>query len=151
MAKVKRKITILRPTDYGKSENNYKHLYILLTDPCFDGETGFSDMVMSVNCSSIKNNKPLDNTCILKAGVHEFITKDSFIFYRHIRIERAEEIKANIEKGYFIEKALINDDIYQQILEGVFKSKHIPMRYKRFLRSAINQNACLDILQNNQA
>ncbi|AWW71597.1 hypothetical protein C4O86_07295 [Pasteurellaceae bacterium 12565] len=36
MLEIKRQVTILRPTNYGKEENHYKHLYILLTDPCFD-------------------------------------------------------------------------------------------------------------------
>ncbi|HDL5956802.1 TPA: terminase small subunit, partial [Mannheimia haemolytica] len=102
-----------------------------VTDPCFDGETGKGDMILSVNCSSIKDGKALDETCILKAGTHEFITRDSFIFYRHIRIDSLDEIKANIEAGYFIQKALINDEAYQQILKGVLSSKSVTPRYKR--------------------
>ncbi|HHW7568795.1 TPA: terminase [Mannheimia haemolytica] len=146
MPEIKRQVTILRPTNYGKEENNYKHLYILLTDPCFDGETGKEDMILSVNCSSIKDGKALDETCILKAGTHEFITRDSFIFYRHIRIDSLDEIKANIEAGYFIQKALINDEAYKQILKGVLSSKSVTPRYKRFLKNAIRQSACPDIL-----
>ncbi|KYL17898.1 terminase, partial [Mannheimia haemolytica] len=109
-------------------------------------ETGKGDMILSVNCSSIKNEKALDETCILKAGTHEFITRDSFIFYRHIRIDSLDEIKANIEAGYFIQKALINDEAYQQILKGVLSSKSVTPRYKRFLKNAIRQSACPDIL-----
>ncbi|WP_244141777.1 terminase [Mannheimia bovis] len=134
MPEIKRQVTILRPTNYGKEENNYKHLYILLTDPCFDGETGKEDMILSVSCSSIKDGKALDETCILKAGIHEFITRDSFIFYRHLRIDTLSDIKANIAKGYFIQKALINDEIYQDILKGVLSSKSVVPRYKRFLK-----------------
>ncbi|MEG9498722.1 terminase [Mannheimia indoligenes] len=146
MPEIKRQVTILRPTNYGKEENSYKHLYILLTDPCFDGETGKEDMILSVSCSSIKDGKALDETCILKAGIHEFITRDSFIFYRHLRIDTLSDIKANIAKGYFIQKALINDEIYHDILKGVLSSKSVAPRYKRFLKNAIRQNACLDIL-----
>ncbi|QHB17200.1 terminase [Mannheimia pernigra] len=146
MPEIKRQVTILRPTNYGKEENNYKHLYILLTDPCFDGETSREDMILSVSCSSIKDGKALDETCILKASIHEFITRDSFIFYRHLRIDTLSDIKANIAKGYFIQKALINDEIYQDILKGVLSSKSVVPRYKRFLKNAIHQNSCLDIL-----
>ncbi|MDW0907800.1 terminase small subunit [Mannheimia haemolytica] len=85
-----------------------------VTDPCFDGETGKGDMILSVNCSSIKDGKALDETCILKAGTHEFIT--------------------------------INDEAYQQILKGVLSSKSVTPRYKRFLKNAIRQSACPDIL-----
>lgn len=142
MAEIQRQITILRPTNYGKDENNYRHLYILLTDPCFDGESGKDEMVLSVNCSSIKAGKPFDNTCILSAGSHEFVVRDSFIFYRHLRIEKASEIEANIKQGYFIQKALINETDYLRILKGIFTSKAVETRYKRFLKSAINQGAC---------
>ncbi|KYL22020.1 terminase, partial [Mannheimia haemolytica] len=57
-----------------------------------------------------------------------------------------DEIKANIEAGYFIQKALINDEAYQQILKGVLSSKSVTPRYKRFLKNAIRQSACPDIL-----
>ncbi|QLB42055.1 MULTISPECIES: terminase [Mannheimia] len=150
MPKIQRQVTILRPTNYGKEENNYKHLYILLTDPCFDGETGKEDMILNVSCSSIKGDKALDETCILKAGIHEFITRDSFIFYRHLRIDTLADIRSNIEQGYFIQKALINDEIYHAILKGVLSSKSVAARYKRFLKNAIRQNACPDIVTQNE-
>ncbi|HDL1940956.1 TPA: hypothetical protein PWY16_002472, partial [Mannheimia haemolytica] len=45
-----------------------------------------------------------------------------------------------------IQKALINDEAYQQILKGVLSSKSVTPRYKRFLKNAIRQSACPDIL-----
>ncbi|MDW0833001.1 terminase small subunit [Mannheimia haemolytica] len=41
---------------------------------------------------------------------------------------------------------LINDEAYQQILKGVLSSKSVTPRYKRFLKNAIRQSACPDIL-----
>ncbi|MDW0955783.1 terminase small subunit [Mannheimia haemolytica] len=40
----------------------------------------------------------------------------------------------------------INDEAYQQILKGVLSSKSVTPRYKRFLKNAIRQSACPDIL-----
>ncbi|MDW0812140.1 terminase small subunit [Mannheimia haemolytica] len=41
---------------------------------------------------------------------------------------------------------MINDEAYQQILKGVLSSKSVTPRYKRFLKNAIRQSACPDIL-----
>lgn len=141
---VKRKITILKPTDYGKN-NHFKHLYIILNDPCLDLITGHKDMVLSVNCSSIKENQFYDEACILEKGCHEFITKDSFIFYKHTRIDPAIIIQTGIEANQFITKEIIDDNLYRNIIKGLFESKFTERKYKAFLKQAMKQNACLDI------
>ncbi|MGR3806932.1 hypothetical protein SAMN05660772_00997 [Pasteurella testudinis DSM 23072] len=140
-----RKVTILIPTDYGKSESNFYHLYFILTDPCFNGETGQEDSVLSVSCSSIKQGKVFDNTCVLKAGEHEFIRHDSFVFYRHLRIDSASIINQKVAQGLFITKTMISDDIYRRILKGVLVSRNTERQYIRFLKSAIKQGACFDV------
>ncbi|MDW0554898.1 terminase small subunit [Mannheimia haemolytica] len=45
-----------------------------------------------------------------------------------------------------LDKQVINDEAYQQILKGVLSSKSVTPRYKRFLKNAIRQSACPDIL-----
>lgn len=145
---VKRKITILKPTDYGKSENGYFHLYFILTDPFFNGETGQDNCVLSVSCSSIKDGKQYDKACVIKKGEHEFITKDSFIFYSHLRVDKADEIQEGINKGRFIAKSVVSDELYFRILQGVLKSPDVERCYVRFLKSAISQSACADIFNN---
>lgn len=142
---VKRKVTILKPTDYGKSENGYFHLYFVLTDPFFNGETGQDNCVLSVSCSSIKEGRQYDKSCVIKKGEHEFIKKDSFIFYHHLRVDSAAEIQNGINNGKFIVKEVLNDELYFRILNGVLKSPNIERCYVRFLKSAIAQNACADI------
>jgi hypothetical protein len=142
---IKRKITILKPTDYGKKESGYYHLYFILTDPFFNGETGVDQCVLSVSCSSIREGKSFDSTCVIKQGEHEFIKRDSFIHYNHLRIDKAEEIQKGIDSGSFIAKDLINDELYKRILKGILKSDNVDRRYVRFLKSAIAQCACADI------
>lgn len=147
---VQRKISILMPTNYGKDENNQFHLYFILTDPCFNGETGDSDCVLSVSCSSIKEGKNYDDACVLQVGEHEFIKRDSFIFYNHLRIDSVSKIEREIADGKFILKELMSDTLYQRILNGLINSKHTEKRYIRFLKSAIAQNACLDIFKRDE-
>lgn len=144
---IQRKLSILMPTNYGKDESGLFHLYFILTDPCFNGETGHSDCVLSVSCSSIKEGKLYDDACVLFAGEHEFIKRDSFIFYNHLRIDAASKIEREIAEGKFIVKEIMSDELYNRILSGLVKSKHTEKRYIRFLKSAISQNACLDIFK----
>jgi len=98
-----------------------------------------------VNCSSVKPDKPHDNACYIEQGEHEFIKHRSYIVYKQARIETLEKIERGISTGRFIKKEIINDELYKRILKGAFTSSHIERRYIRFIKSAITQNACLDV------
>ncbi|STO53899.1 Uncharacterised protein [Canicola haemoglobinophilus] len=91
---ISRKMTLLLPTFKGENDD-LKHLYFILTDPCFDYEQNRPEMLLLVNCSSIKEGRVYDDACVLTAGEHSFIVKDSFIFYQEMRIESL----FNIEKA----------------------------------------------------
>ena len=139
-----RKITLLLPTFTGDNDD-LKHLFFLLTDPCFDGELNQENAILLVNCSSVKPDKPHDNACYIEQGEHEFIKHRSYIVYKQARIETLEKIERGISTGRFIKKEIINDELYKRILKGAFTSSHIERRYIRFIKSAITQNACLDV------
>lgn len=146
---VGRKITILLPTFQGSSDE-LKHLFFMLTDPCIDYETNRRAMLLLVNCSSINPEKSYDKTCILDVGDHPFITRQSYIYYKEARIESLDNIEEGIKQNRFIKKEIINDDLYRRILEGAFKSRYIERKYLRFLKKAIEQNACLDIFKRDE-
>lgn len=145
---VGRKITVLLPTFKGSSDE-LKHLFFILTDPCTDYECDRNEMLLLVNCSSIVPNKPYDDTCILHIGDHPFIVKDSYIYYKEMRIESLLNIQRGIEEKRFIKKEIINDELYQRILTGAFQSRKSERKYLRFLKGAISQGACLDIFNIN--
>lgn len=139
-----RKITILLPTFRGGSDE-LKHLFFILTDPCLNKETGANNCVLLVNCSTIKDGFQFDDTCILETGEHEFIKKRSFIYYKEARIEQLSTLKNGIKQGRFIKKEIINDELYIKILKGLLKTQAMPRMYLRFLKGAIQQNACLNV------
>ncbi|MDY6216342.1 terminase [Actinobacillus porcinus] len=141
---LKRKLTVLLPTFRGASDE-LKHLFFILTDPCEDRETKRADMLLLVNCSTVYDEKIFDDTCILEVGEHAFIKHKSYIYYKETRIENLLDLEKGIEQKRFIKKEIINDELYQRILTGAFKSKQIERRYLRFLKNAMAQNACLDI------
>ena len=102
-------------------------------------------MVLSVNCSSIHPKKSYDDTCILTAGEHPFIVRDSYIYYEEMRIDSLLDIERGIKEKRFTKKEIISDALYFQILSGAFKSKKAARKYLRFIKNAITQDACLDI------
>lgn len=142
--KIERKITLLLPTFKGSSDE-LKHLFFILTDPCIDYEYNRSDMLLLVNCSSINPDRPYDETCVLSVGEHPFIIRESYIYYKEMRIESLFSIEKGISEKRFIKKEIINNELYQRILEGAFKSRMTERKYLRFLKGAISQGACLDI------
>ena len=133
-----RKITLLLPTFTGDNDD-LKHLFFLLTDPCFDGELNQENAILLVNCSSVKPDKPHDNACYIEQGEHEFIKHRSYIVYKQARIETLEKIERGISTGRFIKKEIINGELYKRILKGAFTSLHIERGYTRFIKSAIAQ------------
>lgn len=143
---VGRKITILLPTFQGSSDE-LKHLFFILTDPCIDYEANRSEMLLLVNCSSIHEGKRYDDTCVLEIGEHPFIKKPSYIYYKQARIEHLKTIEEGIEQKRFIKKEIINDELYRRMVAGLFKSRDVERKYLRFLKGAIEQGACLDILK----
>jgi hypothetical protein len=129
----------------GDKDDSVPHLHIILNDPGIDRITSAEDMVIIVNCTSIKEGvDDYDKTCILKAGCHPFIVRDSYITYRRITLESAYFIETKIASGDFITYAPVAHDLYIQILSGLLSSKAVSLKYKRFIKAAIEQNACGD-------
>lgn len=126
----------------SQSEDDTKHLFVVLNDPCNDVLQGRSDVVLLVNFSSIKPGITYDTSCILKAGCHEFITRDSYIVYKEARIEPALFLQNAIDSGDFIAKSPVSMDVYNQIISGLFLSGYTARKYTRFFKQAMDQQAC---------
>jgi len=129
----------------SQSEDDTKHLFVVLNDPCNDVLHGRSDVVLLVNFSSIKPGITYDTSCILKAGCHEFITRDSYIVYKEARIEPALFLQNAIDSGDFIAKSPVSMDVYNQIISGLFLSGYTARKYTRFFKQAMNQQACPEL------
>ena len=141
---INRKVTILLPT-FIRESDELKHLFFVLTEPCIDYETNQEQMLLLVNCSSVEGARRIDHTVILEAGAHPFIKHQSYINYSEARIENLEYLENGIKQGRFIKKEIADDGLYFRILKGLMQTKRIERRYIRFIKSAIAQNACLDV------
>ena len=58
-----------------------EHLWVVISDPVQDKER-----VLLVNFSSVKEGVPLDSACVLLPGEHPYISKDTFVYYRHAQV-----------------------------------------------------------------
>jgi hypothetical protein len=105
------------------------HLFIILTSPSAAGD------VLSVSCS--RAYPRCDRTCVLEAGCHRFIRKESFILYAKPEIYRVDLIRARVRDGDVTYKGLIGDGLFERICDGLLDSPHTPP----YARTYFNLNA----------
>lgn len=117
--------TLLIPT------GNENHLYIILNDPA-DFEGYIPKSCFSVNITSIKDGIPYDDSCVLKAGCHPFVKHDSYIAYRHARLDSANNLKKLVDAGKFYPHEPLEKELFDSVLQGLKGSLHTP-RYIKLL------------------
>lgn len=100
------------------------HLYVVLTEPKnYDGQQ--SQSCLSVCICTIRKG-PYDNTCIIPAGAHPFIEKDSYIAYRYTRLDQAVHLEKCVQAGTFIPHDPVSPDLLTKIITGLHESIHTP-------------------------
>lgn len=132
-----KRATLLIPS--GPIANPHqKHLFILLTDPTENPDTGTKDVLM-VSISSIKPGMHHEQTCLLYPGDHPFIKWDSFVSYRTARIEMAQKVQNGVAQGVFIPKDPIDGAILARVCQGLMDSRQTPLKMKTFYLQATGQ------------
>jgi hypothetical protein len=124
-----RRATLLIPS--GPSNNpNQKHLFILLTDP-----QGVDGKLLLVGVSTLRAGLPHDPTCTLYPGDHPFIRNDSYINFRHARIECADKLVRGVRQGLFLQKDTLDSAIFARVCKGLLESRHTIEKIKMFYQS----------------
>lgn len=126
----------------SQNENDPKHLFVILNDPCEDKISKRQEVILLVNFTSVREGVDYDTACVVESGSHEFITRKSYILYREARIEQALFVKNGLEAGDFVSKSPVSVDLYGKIVSGLFRSGFAARKYKRFFKSAYGQGAC---------
>ena len=110
--------TLLIPSGQGN------HLFVVLNNPKdFDGYAEQS--CVSVSICSIRD-APHDSTRILKAGSHPFVNRDSYVAYRHARIDTAGHLQQLVKERVFVPLDPFRGELLQAIQAGLFTSPHTP-------------------------
>jgi len=100
------------------------HLFVILNDPTdFDGYAKQS--CVSVSLCSIRKG-PYDATRIAKARAHAFLTQDSYVAYRHARIDAAEDLTRLVKNLSFVPLEPVSSELLNQIRDGLYVSPQTP-------------------------
>lgn len=108
-----------------------KHLFVVLNNPKTFNNYGSAVCIVLVNLSSVPAVGMFDNTCVLKAGSHPSIIRDSYVYYKHARIEQVRDVMQRIEAGVYSPGEAINEQLLQQIKSGLLKSSFTKREFKQ--------------------
>lgn len=107
------------------------HLFVILNNPAdFAGYQPQS--CVSVSICSIRKG-PYDGTRILKPGVHPFIVQDSYVAYRHARVDSAEHLGELVKNLVFVPLNPIDPATLASLVSGLFASPQTPNHLKKLL------------------
>jgi hypothetical protein len=105
--------------------NNLKHLHVVLNNPVDLRQLGYAaDSCLLVGVSTVPVSAPYDTTCVLDSVDHPFITHESFVYYKYIRLERANDLVPKASSGFFVPKEVIDAVVLQRIIDGIQSSMH---------------------------
>ena len=115
-----------------------EHLFTVMTDPWhYLG----SKKVIMVNISSIKYKQPYDQTCVITNddAANDFITKDSFAFYRLAELREENRVIELKESGVIKPQGRLSEECFQRIAHGIQRSpntrEEIKTAYLDYLES----------------
>lgn len=96
------------------------HLFVVVTDPCEKRKC------LLLSFSSIKEGVRHDATRLVQVGEHPFITKPSFVEYRHARVAPCDHLIKCIEGWTFLPKEPVSEDLCERMRSGVTESLFTP-------------------------
>lgn len=111
------------------------HLFAILLDPITVDSYGSQPQVLLASVESIKPGIIVDDSCLLGPGDHPFIEHDSFVNYRHTRLEAAQHIEARINDGVFVLKEPCSPELIRRIIQGAMQSRRISREFKKILEN----------------
>ncbi len=102
------------------------HLFAILNDPCPQKHC------LVVMVTSLKPKRAHDATCILEAGDHPFVTRQSYLLYRMADTIRADQIRTRIGQNMYIPKEDFAPPVFKRIADGLYNSEETRGRILRY-------------------
>lgn len=112
--------------DIGLTEK--PHLWIVVTTPDANGGV----LILSV---TTLQEWERDLTCVLKAGEHPFVTKESVISYQHARIRNVSLLEKMQEQGRHKPYPPASDGLVKRIRAGALNSDYMRNDGKALVRA----------------
>jgi hypothetical protein len=131
-----KRATLLIPSG-PPSDQQRKHLFILLTDP-HDDETGAKSVLM-VSLSTVRAGLLHDATCILYAEDHPFVKHDSYVFYQRARLAEADKLLGGVKSGQFVPQDPMDGAVFARVCKGLEESRLTPPKLLAFYQKTTGQ------------
>lgn len=123
-----RRATLLVPSGPA-SDPDRKHLYIVLTDP-----RGDPSQVAMVSVQSVIRGVNPDSACLLYPGDHPFLSRASFVAYRHGRIEVAQKLVDGVRQGVLIARGMLDEGVFARVIRGLEESRFVAPAFRDYCR-----------------
>lgn len=109
------------------------HLFFIILGPV-DIEYSQKQQFLYVNVTTIRENLPYDDACIIRVGEHPFITHESYIAYRHARLDSMrdlEKVCGTVWRQY----ANCSEQLLNRIREGAKKLRFMRRDLKKLFEA----------------
>jgi hypothetical protein len=110
-----------------------KHLHVVVWGPGQVNWLASLDQVILASVTTLYPNAPHDPACILAPGDHEFVTRDSWIYYRKLRVDTPQHVDHMIASGQWAAKAQCSAPLLQRIQNGLCQSRQVDRRFRVLL------------------
>jgi len=103
------------------------HLWIVVSDPQQN-----ANQVLLVNLTS--NRAWQDQSCIISAGEHPFVTRETIVFYRNAMIASNHDLDSQLASGAIQLHDPVSSPLLQRIRVGAAASARIALGHQDLLR-----------------
>lgn len=109
--------------DEPLSGNGKRHLRIVITDSNEQNE------FLTVAVDTLRSSSQ-DKSCIIEQGEHPFIKTRSFVNYHYARVLNFTQVFNGLQKGVFIRKEDVSEELLKRIQDGAKKSNRLNRKFK---------------------
>lgn len=110
-----------------------EHLFVVALGPVVLEEYGSKAQIIAVNFTSIKEGLKYDDACIVRAGEHPFIIRDSYVYYRGAQLLSASSIENKVSSNEWRAQEPCSEVLLQRVLKGFRNSKRLPRHFNHIL------------------
>jgi len=103
-----------------------RHLYIIISDPAQD-----SNRIVTANFTSWRADK--DQSCIVEASEHRFLTHRSCVDYRRDKLITLADYERCLHSGDLVPHDPVSGDLLKRILDGAAMSPFLPLGNRQIL------------------
>lgn len=113
-----------------------EHLFVVLTDPNTYLDEGYGQRfcLVSVNFTSVRDGRNIDNACIITAGEHPFIQHDSYVLYEKMEFMDYERTFQAVNDGVYRASTPVSSELLQRIINGIQQSGSVKRKFKILFR-----------------